>query len=529
MHDLLHDPLIGVRTRHGVARMHLPGLLAGLVSDVVVDYAGLRAHQADPWHVFLVQIAASVMARHPDLASPPADEEFWRAGLLDLADGRGSAWELVVEDVTRPAFMQHPLRSVDDLTRFKPREPKATTPDELDVLVTAKDHDVKMARIDTNDAESWVFALVTCQTISGYHGRGNYGSVRMNSGTGSRCVVTLVSDVRVGKRFADELDVLRGMRAKTIAGGLGFVTRGVVLTWLHPWQLKHPQWMLSELEPWFVEAVRALRLVVRSRGLVALSAATEVRQIGPATQDNGDVGDPWMPVNVENKKKGRSALTVPEAGWSPGLVSRLLFQQGFELTPLQVPRVSMVGNAWFMGSVLARDDKKTHGFHRFAVPVPANVRPRLFRQDDRDRLGRWSENLLADAREVESSLRGALKVLAEGSRDVDAVKRRPKAPDPATLRWAKAATAGFSRTWTDAFFPTLWRFVDESEAEVIAEWRRAIVDQARVVLRLAETRVPLPVGRRYRSLVGATGLFEGSLRKKGLIPETRTQVMEETP
>lgn len=41
----------------------------------------------------------------------PTDATYWREGLLDLADGIPEAWQLVVEDVTKPAFMQHPWRS----------------------------------------------------------------------------------------------------------------------------------------------------------------------------------------------------------------------------------------------------------------------------------------------------------------------------------------------------------------------------------------------------------------------------------
>jgi len=110
MHDLLHDPLIGVRTPAGVQRLSLPGLLAALSAGQVDGYTGLRAHQADPWHVFLVQLAASIQARRPTDVLP-TDAAYWREGLLDLADGIPEAWQLVVEDVTKPAFMQHPWKS----------------------------------------------------------------------------------------------------------------------------------------------------------------------------------------------------------------------------------------------------------------------------------------------------------------------------------------------------------------------------------------------------------------------------------
>ncbi|WP_201789548.1 hypothetical protein, partial [Cronobacter sakazakii] len=65
MHDLLTDELIGVRTPEGERHVSLPTLYALLAQGAVDGYTGLRAHQADPWHVFLVQVAASIQARRP--------------------------------------------------------------------------------------------------------------------------------------------------------------------------------------------------------------------------------------------------------------------------------------------------------------------------------------------------------------------------------------------------------------------------------------------------------------------------------
>jgi CRISPR system Cascade subunit CasA len=146
MHDLLCDPLIGVRTPTGERRVSLPDLLATLSAKHVEGYTGLRAHQADPWHVFLVQLAASIQARRPT-HELPTDPAYWREGLLDLADGKASAWHLIWEDVTQPAFMQHPWKGWEaEATDYGIKtvrgnavyDAKATTPDELDVLVTSK-------------------------------------------------------------------------------------------------------------------------------------------------------------------------------------------------------------------------------------------------------------------------------------------------------------------------------------------------------------------------------------------------------
>lgn len=509
MHDLLNDPLIGIRTTIGQSRVSLPELLAQLSRGEVVDYTGLRPHQADPWHVFLVQIAASIMVRHPENEVPPADAAFWRAGLLDLADGAASAWQLVVKDVTKPALMQHPLGSLDELAAFKP---KALTPDELDVLVTAKNHDVKSARMDASDHEAWLFALVTYQTLSGFLGAGNYGSIRMNGGFGSRAIVSLVSDPAPGARFVEEVGVLRNMRRSAADRSQGFADRGSVLTWLTRWSREEAQWSVSQLEPWFVEAVRPIRLLVHGTSLRAIAATSRARQIGPATLDNGDVGDPWLPINVNDKKKGRSALTVSGSAWSPELLCRLLFRDGIELTPLQQPRAGMSGTSWLVGSVLVRGQGTTEGFHRFVLPVPPRARAWLTQTDDRTRFARFANELMGDAKEVEKTLGGALMVLADGGPDSLELK------DDTLKAWSRAALDGLNLGWTDRFFPALWRATEEEPAVVREEWRAELTARARKYLDDAQRRLPLPSSRRYRAQVRARSFLEGSLRKKGLIP-----------
>lgn len=520
MHDLLNDLLIGIRTPAGLSRVSLAELLARLSGGQELDYTGLRPHQADPWHAFLVQIAASVMARRPEVSAPPIDEAFWRAGLLDLADGQASAWQLLVEDVTKPAFMQHPLDSATELTAFKP---KATTPDELDVLVTAKDHDLKAARMDGADPEPWLYALLTYQTTSGFLGAGNFGSVRMNGGFGSRAFVSLVSSCKPAARFVEELVALHQQRGAFVGTGLGFQARGVVLTWTRPWSRQSSQWGIQELEPCFVEAVRPLRLMAADRSIQALGATSAARQIGPKALENGDVGDPWTPINVSDKKKGRSALTVSGSGWSPELLCRLLFEDGIELTALQRPRPGMTGTSWFIGSVLVRGKGTTEGFHRFEVPVPARARGWLMKAEDRDKLAHAARDLIGDAREVERTLHGALIVLSEGgSESVDFRNDTLQA-------WSAAAIDALSLGWSERLFPTLWQVTEEESATVRDRWRQALVARVREALHDAHRRLPLPSSRRYRAQVRARGYLETSLRKKGLIPQVTQPKLEEEP
>ena len=66
-----------------------------------------------------------------------------------------------------------------------------STPDELDLLVTAKNHDLKSIVAGQANADDWIFALITLQTMEGFSGAGNYGISRMNGGLGNRPALTL--------------------------------------------------------------------------------------------------------------------------------------------------------------------------------------------------------------------------------------------------------------------------------------------------------------------------------------------------
>lgn len=515
MHDLLHEPLISIRTPAGAARVSLPELLERLCQGAVDAYMGVRPHQADSFQVLLVQLAANVVERKGGIAA--RDVAYWRDGLLDLAEGEASAWQLVEMDATKPAFLQHRLQTAGELASFKE---KAAAPDELDVLVTSKDHDVKMARALSNDAELWLYALILHQTTSGVLGAGNYGVVRMNGGHGSRPVVSTVSSLHPAQRFLEELDALCALRPATISR-YNFRDRGVVLTWLAPWNRDTHQHMLTDLEPWFIEAARPVRLVHRAEHICALASTSKARQIGPKSLENGDVGDPWIPVNVADTKKGRSALTLSEGGWTPERVSKLLFQQGFELTALQKPRAGM-GDAWMTFSAIVRGQGTTDGFHSFALRIPAPVRRMLLSRGSADSLGEFSTELLKDARECAKAVGLALTALAEGGPE------NPSLKNDTVIRWSQGARESLNRTWQDEFFPTLWLAVDERKRPELREsWRQRLVDAAETAFRQADQSLPLPAARRYRALVRAEGLLRRSLRKAGLLPEFTPVLQEE--
>ena len=96
------------------------------------------------------------MAMHrAERATPPETAAEWRALLRGLTPGHADdePWCLVVADPARPAFLQCPApKGLEDYRG------RAVTPDDLDVLVTSENHDVKQAIALDAAAEDWLFA-----------------------------------------------------------------------------------------------------------------------------------------------------------------------------------------------------------------------------------------------------------------------------------------------------------------------------------------------------------------------------------
>ena len=179
--NILKDPLIRISTPSGsLVHASLPAIYAALMQDEVDAFPALRPHQRHAWHAFLAQLGA--LAIHSaGLNEPPDNAEEWRRILRDLTPDfpDDEPWHLVIDDITKPAFMQPPAGSDDRLKDYKTPVP---TPDGLDMLVLSKNHDIKSAVAAQAEADDWIFALVTLQTMEGYAGRGNYGISRMPSG-----------------------------------------------------------------------------------------------------------------------------------------------------------------------------------------------------------------------------------------------------------------------------------------------------------------------------------------------------------
>lgn len=509
--NLLTDPVFRVDTPEGPETMSLPALLVALGADRVDGLPGLQRHQEDPFHIFTCYLAAAVLARERR-DDARQDAAFWREGICRLTGNADDcAWTLLVEDVTKPAFMQPPVPKA--LTgKFNKSNPKAKTPDELDILQTAKNHDVKTRREGGPEPDEWVFALVSLQTTTGQMGRGNYGIARMNSGTGSRTCVGLVYETSPGGRWARDVSRLLAGRAELLAGPWGYEPDGHVVTWSVPWDLETPL-PLSALDPFFIEVARAVRLARAGSTLVALSTGTAGNRIS-AKPLKGVLGDPWT-VLVADAEDGWKAWTVRPPVFSPANLRDLLFGDGFKAPLMMQPDFGREADRCYLrGSVLASDGMgKTNGYHEIMMPIPGPAARRLFSPGpERDRLAARSKEAIEAAGRMQNRvLKPAVLVLLEGGPEqVKWEKDQREIGD-----WWELTQGAFSGAWTAEYFPWLWGTVDETDDEAARlKWLRTVHHVGRQVLADALARFPEHAGRRYRARAAAERVFVGSLFKQ---------------
>jgi CRISPR system Cascade subunit CasA len=469
-----------------------PEVLALLGEDRIDAFTGLQAHQQHPWHAFLVQLAAVALhAAGEERLREKASA--WSEMLRALTRGRPEPWSLVVGDLGRPAFMQPPVpeETLDDFQK------PITCPDELDVLVTSKNHDVKSARAGRPEPDHWVYALVSLQTMEGYSGR-NYGVSRMNGGAGSRPGVGLAPDLGLGSRFRRDVKIALEHRAALVRDFEYARKKGHALLWTVPWDGVEGL-TLAELDPLFIEVCRRVRLVCGADGAVQArncpTAATRV----VAGELRGNTGDLWTPVQKAEAK----AFTATEAGFSYRVLHRLL---GDEFAPgaAQIPQRGE-GAGLLVASVLARGMGTTSGYHERRVPVPGDVIGWIRDPDRRTRLGQLAGERVKIVSDLQNRvLRPALLRFLQGDpREINFKDRRA---DP----WVAAHDADVDAE----FFPKLWGDLERPAEEARREWALRVIELGRARLRDAFQSAPVANSRRYRAIARAEGAFEGAARTK---------------
>lgn len=508
--NLLLDPIFRVETTLGIRKMNLPQLLEALGEDSVESLVGIQRHQEDGFHVFLCYLASAILARRGDTTSTQT-AEYWLDGLRGLSgEHADDAWTLVVEDLSRPAFLQPPIPQSD-----QPQlRPKAETPDEMDLLVTAKDHDVKLRRASQPHLDNWVYALVNLQTMSGFLGRGQMGIARMNGGFGNRLIVEVVRSFRPGARWKDAIERLLVYRQNLLTAEYGYRGDGLMLVWLASWDGK-TSLRLSQLDPFFIEVCRRVRLrknpndTLRVDGLPTTVTRLDAKLL------LGAVGDAWLPVDLS---KDRKALTVSARGLTPDVMRRMIFSDKLMLSPLQRPRASWRDTCWLTASVLVRGQGKTEGFYEERIPIPPAAQARVFgRSEERDALADLAKRGIDFAGKMRNPvLKMAVFSYLQGGPDHLRLDR------DSIEGWWTRVSQHFEARWAHDYFPWLWaaavRETPESREAALVEWAQTLRDHALASLSEAEHSLPMRSGRHYRAFVEGRRTFFRLLTNKNHFP-----------
>ena len=439
----------------------LPGLLAALVRDEVDSFPALRHHQFHSWYMFLVQLAALAMHGGKLKESPP-DEDKWRDLLRGLTVDfpEDEPWQLVINDYTKPAFLQPPIEKG---ALGKPM----TTADELDLLITAKNHDIKQRVAVEGEIEDWIFALMSLQTGEGYGGKNNYGIARMNGGSSSRSMVCLapldrknnkIIAPRWGTWFNRNLRILIETREQQLGNYSHLYSdqkdnnkNGIGLVWLEPWKTDE-QIKINELDIWFIEICRRVRFVYEEGRLAArMGTSNKSRIMGKHLK--GALGDPFAPVS---KTKDRKSFTISEGDFDYRQLTKF-FSGDWEL-PLLAEPASFEKEGESLALVCAaisRGNNKTFGFKTRIVPIAGKVVKAL--GSHKEALHKLANGQVDDISKLSGALAYSLK-LAAANGDGDRIQSIKSTSD-----YVRNARNSLHRYADSIFFKYLWDQLAEQD------------------------------------------------------------------
>jgi CRISPR system Cascade subunit CasA len=510
--NLMADPVLPILTRGGDRRsVDLPTLLELYARDEVAALPFLRPHHQAPFHAFLAQVGALAVHRANETGIE-RDAEDWR-GLLrrltpeSLAD---EAWRLVVDDLSKPAFMQPPVGGIGELKN------EVGTPDDLDVLVTSKNHGVKQGQAAGASLAEWAAALVALQTTGGFMGAGNYGVARMNGGFATRPFVGLVPEGGPGARWRRDVRVMLQNRAWFFDRVAEFAeSDGAALLWCRSWDGTSPL-LIDKLDPWFVEVCRRVRLVRGADGRVVARAGTSSAARIAAGPLKGNVGDPWTPVRQAD---GAAYNSTPRYG----VMSEVLFDAGTWVQPLLLRWHDGVDRAPVTArfDVLVRGQGKTEGHHVREVRMD-KARVRVFaRAEGRDRLAVLAKQMISDVEVLlgRECLRRSLLALIQGAPIKDE-KLSINYNNKTSNDWVGKFTDSADRIANDRFFDILFERA-EAEESGQSSWRSFLRELAGNTFAEAVAALPTTGPRRLRAIVVAEDALWGAFGRK--FPEMTPQ------
>ena len=488
----------------------LPEVYAALMRDGVLAFPALRPHQRHAWHAFIVQLGAMGMHR-AGLSEPPKDATEWQSIIHALTPDfpDDEPWQLVVDDITKPAFMQPPASSEDRIADYRNT---VATPDELDMLVTSKNHDLKASVAWLAEMDDWIFALITLQTMEGYSGSRNYGVSRMPSGYGNRPAFSITPTILPGKHARRDIVASLECREKLMDDyDLFLIDGGSALVWSRPWDGTKPEQLSGGLDPFYIEICRRIRLQWSSRRVIAVRANSLDRRI---VDVKGDTGDPWAPANTAARGTPPAFLGPRKFGYAR-VVDGLVSPDWKRPYLLRLRDQDLPGEMQLVARGMVRGEGGTAGYHERIVPLKEKVLRAFGGAGDIEELGDISRDRIDDVRKVQRFLRHAVSVFAAGgATDGIGDEHRERAN-----AWANRHDEIIDRDFFNDLQDEFERDDADERRQVRNEWRLRVIGDARDLLHQAEDALPCPSIQRYHARVRADSVFEGRIRSSNGFPE----------
>lgn len=485
-------------------RLTLPGVFAALLRDAatrggeIESFPALRPHQRHAWHSCLALIGALAL-RTAGRSDLPTDEAYWTTLLRGLTPAHpgDEPWSLVAPP-DKPAFLQPPLPD----GKLADLKNTVATPDALDMLVTAKNHDLKREVMADAAPDDWLFALVTLQTMEGFLGAGNYGISRMNGGFANRVAVSIAPPGGPGAHLARDIHRLLALHPEKPEAGR------LALVWLEPWD-GAASIRPDKLDPYYVEICRRVRLFESNGKLAARSGGSKAPRI--VAIPGGLTDDPWAPVVTDSGGTSK-VFTLDAGGFGYRRMVQIMFgREAIEPSPLQkiAPDDAQQGLV-MLARALVRGQGKTEGYHERRVAISNSIAGFLGRKEATDALADAAGARVEIASEVQNRvLKTALLALFEnGPEQIDL-------RDDGASRRADAFLKRFDAEVDRDFFPRLWEeFEDGADRDAV---RRAWIDDllraARRLVDEADRGSSKAVKRRYRARARAEAVLNGARKR----------------
>ncbi len=516
MFNLLMEPLIRMESADESKKASLPDVYAALMADHVDAFPALRPHQRHAWHAFLVQLGVIAMQR-AGFEEPPEDADAWREiirGLTAEDYPDDEPWQLVVVDITRPVFMQPPASSHARTEDYKNR---VETPDELDMLVTSKNHDLKSTVAAQAEADDWTFALVTLQTMEGFGGANNYGISRMNGGLGNRPAFSLApAGGRPGPHVKRDIVALMEFLPGILQDYPHYRgDDGIPLLWTLPWDGTAPESRLpSGFHPLYIEVCRRVRLAWDEGVLCAWRTSTKVARI-EGKMLKGKTGDPWAPIDPSREDV---PLTLGAGGFTYKRITDYLTQWTrpalLKPTPAEAQDPSPME---LVARATVRGQGKTEGYYERSIPVRHRFKTAMMGLSGMEDIGDIAKRRIDQIAIVQRLLSHAIQVFSARGDSAQVSREHRALARPWLNRLDDIVDA--------TFFDDLQREfeADSQDREGIRNhWllngADGVVDRAHGLLRDATESLPCPAIHRYKAAVNAEGLFEGRLRANSGLP-----------